>query len=336
MNKWMNGVAVVLMGSALLVGGCAGTPKGGPSGMKCRYQQGSVETITVTSNSFYKNWVEMPGKPADQVRSRKNHVEMVLKREVEQVNPDGSAILKVTMEKVDSRIEVDFPDKKTEDFYTSTPEKTDSLKDEPMLGGRSYKIKIAPDTTVLEIIGREALMQQLSLSSDSTGMVPGLISEELIKRCHQRQFMQYPVAPGKKRSETVRLPDVMIKAKALEKTFTAGAVETQNGKQTVTVTTTGAPVYTLPQGFPEPEEPKAFGQKLILDNSDMQEFKVEGQSVFDLTAGGVLKDQQSVSCSLVLLGDKLFGGKGKDQPGGGGGGEMFTEIKISETFERLN
>ncbi|MBN2211585.1 MAG: hypothetical protein JW709_09340 [Sedimentisphaerales bacterium] len=318
MKRSMAVWVVVLAGLAVSMG-CQSAPV-------CKYHVGDVDTVSYTQKSVYKNWVEMPGKDKDQVRMRTTEYTVVLRREVESVGIDGSAVMNATFEQVKFDLNIDFPDKDTHEYYLSTPDKTESSRGgEAMLGGRSFKVRVAPDTTVLEIMGRDALLEQLGLSDKSTGTAMFFVSEEQLKKYLERDLIQN--APGMSSRKVMQpIPDSMVKAKAVEMTYkTAPAIG-----DVVTIQATGEAIFVVPKGMTEPEPPAVFGQKLIFDNSDMQEFALEGSARFDLAAGKVLEENKSMRCMLVLLEENLFGGKGKEKPGGGG--VMFTEILRSESF----
>jgi len=140
------------------------------SALRCRYTVGSVERARFANSSQNKVWVEMPDKEPSEPQSNETQREIVLRSEVEKVQEDGSAIIKVTIEqaKVSETVitketkqtakdaEKTLKDTKRTNTYSSDAEGTKSTwRNQPKLAGASYKIEIAPDTTVKEIMGLE-------------------------------------------------------------------------------------------------------------------------------------------------------------------------------------
>jgi hypothetical protein len=315
-------------GLALWVAGCSNGPA-----LRCKYQLGQTDRIKITLTQFYKNWVEMPDRPNENGRSRETRDEIVLRRHVDEVKPDGSAVMTVTMEQVQHVVEVIFPDKHTTQSYLSTADKTESSwPDEAMLGGRTYRVLIGPDTTVRQFLDRDELLRKLGLGSGDRGVAATLVSENFLKACHERDFVQYGGAAGGTTSHDFSLPNEMIKAQAIRKTYATGPVQA-NGHQTLAVAVTGAPLHELPQGLATPMPPNDSIQRIIKDASDMEEFVWTGQGVLDVTAGTVQKEEQQFRILLILQGENVPFLQGKTKPGQGG--LMFTEIKQTRLIERL-
>jgi len=155
-------VKLAVLGMILLIiGGCAG------DAMQAKYQVGQTEQVRFVSEESYNNWVEMPDEPPTEKNGRviKKNIEMT--REIESVNANGSAIMKVTLNKVDLSIHTYRQQKENLYNYVSTSKETKSDRNsDPKLAGASYKIKIAPDTTVQEIIGLDQLRKSLGIEED--------------------------------------------------------------------------------------------------------------------------------------------------------------------------
>ncbi len=315
MALWLVAAAMVLL---------AGCQSNKPA---VTYKTGDVDTVSYTEKNVYKNWVEMPGKDKDQVRMRTTEYTVVLRREVESVGADGAALMNVTFEQVKFDLNIDFPDKNTHEYYLSTADKTESSRGgEAMLGGRSFKVRMAPDTTVLEVMGRDTLLEQLGLSEESTGTAKFFVSEDQLKKYLQRELIKNAPGAGGKNVVMQPIPDSMVKAKAVKTTYKTASAS----GDVLAISATGEAVHVVPKGMTDPQPPTVFGQKLIFDNSDMQEYIAEGAARFDAASGKVLEETKSMKCMLVLLEENLFGGKGKEKAGSGG--VMFTEILQNETF----
>ncbi|MCH9021904.1 MAG: hypothetical protein IID32_03990, partial [Planctomycetes bacterium] len=264
-----------------------------PVSLRCKYRVGEVERVRFYREFQYRSWLEMPGKEPTKSGMRTIVEELIVRRKVESVEPDGSAVIKVTFEKAMMTIDT----QKTPNLYryiSDINNTTTSQSPGPKLAGVSYRIRIAPDTSVLEIIGLDEQRRKLKLTDPATGVVSNWLSENSIRRLHERDFVKR--CPDKATynqtcMSLVSIPDGMIKAKAIRNTYTigAGAVKNDTG-QWVTVTNQGEPAYKVPDDFPPPPKPSHVGAVRIVSASEMEELKVEGTGTFDLTAAAVRGD----------------------------------------------
>lgn len=321
-------------------------PSTGASALRCRFTVGHDETVRLRTSHLYRSWLEMPGKEPSQVSSSLTEQEFITRRQVESVAPDGSATIKVAIQSVKSVLSKDVSDKKTTHKYISTPDKTSSTgAAQPALSGATFKIIMAPDTTVTAIMGLDQLRENLEISADSGRIAGRFLDEQRIKDRHQRRFLQHspsdvPAAGASTYSlpdtygKLVEIPDPMIKALAVKNTYHVGPVTRQDGADVVSVTLTGQAKHSVPEDFPPAPKVTRFEAVLIQNNSDMQKLDITGNAVFDLTSGQVRSDTTSGDCLLVLLEENLFGGVPEARKRTTGG-KMFTEIKLSQEFTVL-
>ena len=307
----------------------------------CQYEPGQSERVRISQDKLYKIWVEMPGNPPTPTITRQEKFEIVLLREVESVEPDGSAIMKITVESIDRTLNIESKQGDKSLRYLSTADKTQSGGDwrgEPKLAGAAYKIRITPKTLVTEIIGLEELRAQLNLKEDAAGPVAAMLTEKEIKRLHERLFLQDSPAKidlKKGYEKLVPIPDATIKAKGVRKTYTISQTPSNDDQQRlVTMTSTGQAAHTVPEDFVAGPVPTNMFQKMIVETSEMDELIIKGQGVFDAAAGSVRSETNEVKCTLILDGSSLTGqfAPGKE---GGSGGEMFTFTHFTDTFEVL-
>ncbi len=337
-NRNIISVASLVVLAGIALGGCSST------NLRCKYQPGAVQTVRYTNQWQYKNWVEMPKKKPSVPSTKSSKIELVLQKQVQSVAPDGTALIKVTVKKALVTMHSDVRGKKTSLEYISdaTHTKTD-WPGEPALAGKSYFIKIAPDTTVKSIIGTNKLEKQMGLI-DSKGNVAGgvvasLLSDEKIRERNELGFvLKAPesVNPGTTYVQYTPLPadmpGVMIKAKAIKNIFTVDGITNQDGKKIVNVSIKEEPLEALPEGISSTPKPNNFGQLMIKQNSTMNNFSATGKALFDLTNNTVLSSTRTTKCLLLLNGDNLgFGNKKKHTKGSGG--EMFTEISMQTEYK---
>ena len=335
MNYLRNLLAVILALAIFTALGCE------TANLRCAYKAGAVEKVRYTSDKTYRQWVEMqPGEPA-QMSARTTAQEVILRREVQSVTPDGSALMKVTFEKAHVNLDIDMPNKKTSEFYTSTTEQTtasSNWSNEPALVGQSYTIRIAPDSTVQAVMGLDDIRAQLGIQDPQQGLVARLLAEDEIKQAHQRIFLQASppeVSDGTSYEKMLELPDPLVKAKAIKKTYLIAAARQENDAQLVPIMAAGELIYTLPEGMEEPPAPGDPIKMLIRDNGDIQKFVYTTAALFDLTAGQVRSDNQNFDFSLMLLGEKIFGQRTDNGEKKKDEGAMFIEIQSSRNFEVL-
>ena len=302
-------------------------------GLRLQFEPGAQVKARYASSEFYKTWVEIEGKQDTHAHSRETKDDVLFNVTVDKINGDGTAILRVDILEAQVTLSLDFPQKKTDQYYTSTAEKTDSNWDgEPALAGAVYHIRMAPDTTVEEIIDLKDLRRSLGFQDGASGAVSRLISKEAITRRHEREFVQFGAGPGRKNNQTSELfavNETMLKAQAVKRTFTTNPIDADG---IVTITSTGEAIHTLPQGFEEPPQPNLFGQALIKDKSDMQELAVPGIGRFDTTSGRVLSEDNRLEVLLVLLGENIFE-SAKPKNTNVDPGVMFREVKRQRHFE---
>jgi hypothetical protein len=326
MVRLQKGLVFGLLIVGLLLAGCE------EQKLRCVYKVGDVEKVRYVGERVYKSWLEMPGKDAQDVGTNRTKEELVMNREVQSVEADGSAVMKITIESV--VIELSGKDEKSAKKYVSNAEGTSSWGSEPGLAGLSYTITIAPDTQVIKIDGLNELRQKAGIKDNDSGVVARMLDEDRIKRYHERDFVLFcPDKLNAKKgydSGNLPLPDVMIKAMAIKKHYDV-AVE----GDTVIATGKGEAVHGTVEGFEEPKI-NQFGQAIIKQQSDMQKLNIVDDGRFSISQGKVLMESKKVDCSLVLLEENLFGGqaganaKKKDE-----WGVMYTDVQLLSRFEVL-
>lgn len=313
---------VVMSGIITLFVGLVGCQQANQ--IRCQYQSGQSERITVAQEKNYESWVEMPEKEPTQRNSRKNRQELTLLRHVDSVASDGSALMTITIEKAEVALDIDTQKSKSKHHYTSTAENTNTTwGNEPAVAGVSYQIKIAPDTRVLEIIGLDEARTGLNIKKDAKGIASNILSEEAIRVIHERSFVKDSPGP----EALAPIPDAMIKAKAIRKTYNY-----QQDAEHITALSVGEAAYTAPEGFPEPPTPSNMGQTMIINISEMDKLIVQGRGVFDLNTGSVTSEENNIKCTLVIDESNLSAQFGKEDKKGSGG-VMFTVTEIKNTFD---
>jgi len=341
MRQLQNVVVLGLAVSLAFVVGCDSTAMKADKGLtlESKYEAGSVETVSFNMSNSYRQWVEMANQKADQQAVSSMKVvteELVMQRQIESVEKDGSAIMNVTIDSAKLHVHIKRQKKETDWDYSSTAAGTKtSGSSSPKLAGASYKIKIAPDTTVLEIIGLDELRSKLGIGDDAGGAIVNILSEDHIKLCHERQSLINAKKTNATGEKLLPVTNVMVKAKAIQKSYFSGDVEQVDGKDVVRVSMLGTALYVLPEGtpddFPKPKDPPDL-RMVIKEKSEMDPFVCDGEAVFDVAAGKVISETDNMKAVLVLPSSALFPAKSKKKPGDKDD-VMYTEVAENYSFK---
>ncbi|MBI9015826.1 MAG: hypothetical protein JEZ07_01060 [Phycisphaerae bacterium] len=341
-----------------LITGCATGPK--PT-LRCNYEVGQEDVLTYKSSTSYKTWIEMPKKDPSTPDTRTTTRELVLNRKVTEVAEDGTATMLVSYQKADLGLEIDVRDasnankkdarKKSSKTYANEGDKfkTD-FPGEPKLVGKTFTVKISPSTKVLEVQGLDALLKELKLTEDSEGIVPEFVSEKFIKEMLECNFVTYAsdetaanIADYLSKGEDVKTydkiiqtPNSMIKGQALMNKYSVDSIEAVNNDQLINIGTAVEVLYQ-PQDGIEEQVPDNFMQKVIKDNSEMNELTVIGDCQFMGLSGRPVKWSYDIDCMLILDGAKVKMGGGdnakKKKAEPGSEGYMYTKTTITNSCE---
>jgi len=315
--------------AAWQAGGCAGP-------LRCTYKTGDVQRVRYTVHDTYWSWVEMPDEPATAKDGQDLNRQVSFRQEVESVQPDGSAVLRVTLDEVHVQVRKLLHEKETLLSYLSTAQKTESTSPgEPKLAGVTYRLRVAPDSTVLEVLDLDQVRRQVGETAEQRGVMSLVLAEKALRQMHEHGFLQSAVSPGGKAVRNEPLPHFMIKAQAIRQEYTAGSVQQSGAHKLVTVQGRGEPLHQLPKGWPSPPEPPDPGRTFLKNVSDMEQLSVTGTAAFDPAAGRVARDERKLSCRLVVLGEKVFKDRKLDQTKAKDEGILPTEVAVEETYELL-
>ena len=299
-----------------------------------KFNEGDKDKIKYTKDTLNRVWVEMKGKEPSETGRRTTELEFIVTREVESVDDEG-AVLKLTFDEVKLSLESNVQKKTKENSYISTADKTSSTwKGEPAVAGKSVKVKVDKAGSVLEFIGLDELFKELRIEEDDNSRVSWLVGKESLTNIVERPFLKAcadgnVIAEGWDNFEEI--PDAMLNAKALRFIYTP--VDFNKGDKVLTVKTKVEPLYTVPEGMPEPPAAGDPFKMILKQNSDLQEPVVESETVFDIEAGKVEKDMVQVDYLMILDGNKLFPEQRTGNKKDVDAGMMFTQIKIKENFE---
>ncbi len=300
-----------------------------------KYTAGEKDKIRYSKNTLNRVWVEMQGKEPSETGRRTTELEYIISREVQDVDGQGTATIKLTFDEVKLTLASNVQKKTKENSYISTPEKTTSTwKGEPGVAGKSVTVKVGKDGTIHELLDHDKLLEELHVTVDDNSRVSYLIGEESVRNIIERPFIKAceggQVLPSGWDAYQ-EIPDAMLNAKAMRMIYVPDNFT--EGDNILNVKTSIEPLYTVPEGMPEPPAAGDPFKMILKQNSDLQEPKVISEAVFDIEKGQVLKDLLDVEYLMILDGNQLFPeqrtGKKKDVDAG----MMYTLIKINEEYE---
>ncbi|MBN1763837.1 MAG: hypothetical protein JW860_01145 [Sedimentisphaerales bacterium] len=320
-------------------------PKIMKSQLRCTYKVGDVEKVRWTDESEYKVWVQMEGQEPGKPKYRDMQKEIVMNTQVESVEEDGTAIINVVWEQVNMSIKYPTPKDKTakRSYFSDAKTTRSDWPGEPELAGVSYKIKMAPDTTIKEVMGLDELRKKLNISNSDSG-VAALLQEDRIKMYHQRDFILHCPAeftnqnkqglPGTY-EKNIEVPDEMIKAQAIKMVYQVEPVLTTDSGRMIKVVGKGTPLYVLPEGMSNPPQPDRFDKNMIKSMSNMDELTVTVEGDYNLTTGTVTRDLKDIKCTLIILEKNInFGDEAPNTPQKqAGDNEMFTTVVLKTLYE---
>ncbi len=307
------------------------TPEKMSAAIHCVFEKGQTETVHYTRERSYKTWVEMGGTEPQVPGSRKTTLDILCTRHVDEVMPDGAAVMSVTLNEAKWDLQIDTTNKKTTQHYVSTADTHSSdWPGQPSVAGATYQIVIGPDSVVREIRGVDQIKQNYKLG-DTPGVASELFTDQTIRQLNERTFVKElhdKSVPPNGLEVLSPNPEATIKAKAIRRHYTIMPLD-----GVVTVMTSGEPAYTAPDDFPQPDRENI--PPFIIELSDLDKLNFVGSARMS-NKGQVLADKLEVDCVLTLNGEKISsmsgskanaGGKEKDQ------GFMYTQTTLKEDFE---
>lgn len=316
----------LLVGAAVLMtlGGCGTGMQSKPlEGLN--YEPGQIEVVAFTQQETISNWVEAPQEAVAGRSFQEQNVRVVLQREVEGVALDGTIILKVTIEEVEIVDERQAGDSKNWYRYVSNATVTESsVEGEPPLAGIDYRVAMAANTTVKQIVGLDQVWNRLGVEKEAAGGYGLILDEDFIRTCHERGFVQAGVREGQtvKRLAPVRNELVAAKVKAWEKVYRLNKIMAVSQESYLKANMQGDPVTILPAGW---TEPKTIDLPWV-QKGDIKEAMITGESLFDKENRRVLLDEESMRFQLELSAENMGAGQNTGQ-------KMMTTVNMNNKFE---
>ena len=290
-----------------------------------KYEPGQVEVVVFTQQESLSNWVEAPQEAVTGRSFREKNVQVVLRREVEGIALDGTIVMKVTIEEVEIVDERQAGDARNWYRYVSNETGTESsVEGEPPLAGIAYRVAMAANTTIKQIVGLDQVWIKLGVEKEAAGGFGLILDEDFIRTCHERGFLQAGVQKGQtvKRLAPVRNELVAAKVKAWEKVYRLGKLMSVSQKEYLKASMQGDPATVLPAGW---AEPRTIDLPWV-QKGEIKEAIITGESLFDQESQQVLRDEERMRFRLELSEEKMGAGQNTGQ-------KMITTVDVNHKFE---
>jgi len=280
---------VILM---LLISGC-GILKPKPAVFELKFSPEQSDTYRLTTKSEMSLDYRGPSLESPKFKDSRNYndVQVVFTQQVQDVDQEGFATVKITIEKI--RYLSLIKDNLVTDFNSSDPE----CSDDPMakLIGKSYTIKISPTGQLVQIIDMKQIQAAVKGRSETLKEAQSLLLMGPLKRRHS--MLQLPKAEenlltvGDSWSKIQSFSFPIIGTKVYERIYTVGKIKTENGHRIATVQMQAIPTVN------SSAEQKSSAVEKIFDNIETY----TGQLKIDLTDGKIQQYQEQMDSKWVII-----------------------------------
>ena len=258
-------------------------------------QIGTYRATTAAAKSL--KWEgDTSSKPADFADgSTGHHTEITFKQQVQRVDDEGNALLKITIEALKHQTRrldvVDF------DFDSTRSADQDSPF--AKLIGLGYSIEMSPKGEVLAVTDLEPALAALAGSRPEQQIVRGMLDEAVIKARHEvdalKALTTNSVTPGQNWSDVQSLNFGSLGIREFERIFTLDSVETDGDDRVAMVTMSVIPSSALAQQLHLQQQTNPFSQ--MFDSTD----HFEGQLELDLTTGQLLLTTEEFDVQWIAV-----------------------------------
>jgi len=265
-----------------------------------RFVQGQVATYRVTTEG--RKSVAWKGDPTAKPAwfsdgDAGNRLEMVFRQRVEEVEPEGNALLAITIEGLKYLGET--PKKVVIDFDSAAGGDPNS----PLaaLIGKSYRLKMSTKGEVLAVMGLDAIGQVTEAGSPAAAAALSVVSEDEVRKRHRitpLTLLKDPsVRPGQTWSDIRTFSFGNLGRKSYERLYTFEEVRQDNGRVAV-VEMEGIP--------PVPADDESFGQRnpMMVDASGSYKGRLE----LDLDSGQVRRYVEQMRAEWIAADPSTLGG----------------------------
>ena len=254
-------------------------------------------------------------------RMKKHEIEMTFSQEIESIDQNGNAVARITIGQLKY--------KSTEpaiDFDSTGGQDSDSVFSR--LIGRSYKIQLTPNGTVLKVLDLKDIQAVTKGASPEAKAAGALVSASVIKQRHGKLILptaeQGSPAVGQTWSSLESFNFGLMGTKAYERVYTLNEIAKSNGGRIGIVS-----MEAIPSAEQALELHKQDGQVGLLNRFDATD-SYTGTLEMDLVSGEVLKySEQLVSRWLAI--DPEADTDSQQEPD-----SLTMKAKRSYSIEKLN
>jgi uncharacterized lipoprotein NlpE involved in copper resistance len=249
--------------------------------------------ITTGASRSIKWQGPVPGNSAFEETSNEDRVEMAVTQEVQSVDAEGRAVVKVTINRLKYLSIV--KNKPIMDFDSTRP--SDSKVSLAGLIGQSYTIEVEPNNQVFSVLDLNSITDVVGGHAASDRMGRNIVSPEAIKERHSTLLLPQSggeqFGPGAKWSRIKTFSFGLMGIKSYEKVYTLKSIQEAAGHQVVAVDMNAIPTSEIEEKFRNQQSGADFPK--MFDTSETY----TGTGDIDLTAGRINSYRENLQASWV-------------------------------------
>ena len=263
-----------------------------------KYAAGAVGTYRFGSEMIQEIIFDQPAIKKSKVDQVKIDIDVEFDQEIEKVNPDGSALAKITFR--DIRVFWTAPKGVVFDF--DSEREADKKSSAYQLIGRSYTVNLLPDGSAKAVETKKALVGLRGF--DETQLAGTLLSDKAVSQRHAIPGLpgvgQNLKGVGESWSKISIGHELLLPPKAFKKTYKVSNIEEKGGKDIVLVSMDAVESDEPVEGLGETSPIAAFIGPMV----DGQE-TYSGEMTFDSTGGGVVGYNEKLVANYATTGEAM-------------------------------
>lgn len=222
-------------------------------------------------------------------------VELTFSREIESVDEQGNAVIKITI----NGLKYFFEERSvTKIDYDSSREK-DKDRAFAKLIGKSYRIKVTPSGELIKILDADSVRRSVMDASQESRRAAALLREETIEQRHEIPALsatgEKQLKPGSHWSQIKDLSFGMMGEKTYEKMYTLKGIDQMHGQRIATVEMEAIPAAESAQEAQKQNMNPSLTR--LFDNIE----DYTGQLKLNLDTGNVVKYTEKMQSRWVMV-----------------------------------
>jgi len=235
-------------------------------------------------------------------------VEMTFSQEIESVDEEGDALLKITIK----GLKYFFEERSLPKIDFDSSREKDKSKAFAKLIGQSYRIKLTPSGEVSELLDADSVRRSVTGASEQSRRAAALLTEEVIERRHGIAGLpasdEKQLKAGAHWSEIKNVSFGMMGEKSFEKMYKPKGINRADGQRIITVEMNAIPTASSAQELYKQNKKPSLTQ--LFDNIE----KYTGELKLNLDTGKVIKYHEKMESKWIMV-DPEAARKGDAEPG---------------------